>query len=531
MIQVVCRRGGSAFGGSRAHCNRAGIVIDNHGTTALDLLVLADLHYVGQADHHCPIPERNAHLGMELAERAVRRALRQFRPDAIVLLGDLLDNGRAVGAADDLLAIHNTLEQFGIPILVVPGNHDGPADRLMAVFDDHPGPHEIKGYQIITIAASYDADDVTRHPDADLALVARTAATVPDQPIVVLQHNPIHPRIESSYPYNPSNAAVAKRWYAASNVALSLSGHYHPGIAPETLDGVSYATAPALCEAPFRFLHVRLRGRNVEIHEHALTTQADMPLWDIHCHTHYAYCRDTVTARGAIERARLLALGGIVLAEHAGQLYLEAKDFWGGRFLADPDLIRRSRHTPACRMDAYRAEVAPLRDGFVRLGLECDSDGRGGITLLDEDAGHWDLLIGAVHWIPRLDPATASTAELHKRFMEESEALCRAGVAVLAHPFRYFRRSETEAPRDLYRPMARLLADTGVAAEINFHTHQPDPSFIAACLDEGVRIALATDSHSLWEVGELWPHLDVLREAGCTDGLADVLFTPSLPSD
>jgi histidinol phosphatase-like PHP family hydrolase len=234
-----------------------------------------------------------------------------------------------------------------------------------------------------------------------------------------------------------------------------------------------------------------------------------------------------VTATGAIDRSRLMGLGGLVLAEHAGQLYLDGEHFWGGRFFDDPDLIRRHRRTPMCRMDAYLAEVLPLRSPFVRLGLEADGDGRGGLTLLEEDRGHWDLLIGAVHWLPGLDPASATQAELWRAFMAESEALCRAGVDVLAHPFRYFRRGKVEAPRELYGPMARLLAETGVAGEINFHTHQPDPRFIAACLDAGVKIALATDSHALWEVGELAPHLDVLRAAGCAEAdIPSVLFTP-----
>jgi len=500
--------------------------MDPDSVSALDLLVLADLHYVRQANHHCPIPERNAHMGLELAERAVRRALRQFQPDAIVLMGDLVDNGLAENAAEDLIAIRTALGQFNIPIVVVPGNHDGPTDRLMAIFGDHLGAHEINGHQLITLATAYDDNDVARFDETDLALVARTTATVPDQPIIVLQHNPIHPRIESSYPYNPSNAEAAKRWYAASNVVLSLSGHYHPGTPADTLDGVCYVTAPALCQAPFRFLHARVHNREVEIHEHSLETHADIPLWDIHCHTHYAYCRDNVTATAAIERARLADLGGVVITEHAGQLYLEREDFWGGKFFDDPDLIRRNRHTPACRMDDYLAEILPLRSDTVLLGLECDGDGQGGITLLDEDRGHWDMLIGAVHWLPHIDPATATTAELHARFMDESEAICRAGVDVLAHPFRYFRRGEMNPPRELYRPMARLLADTGVAAEINFHTQQPDPRFFAACLDEGVKIAFGTDSHSLWEVGELWPHLNVLRQAGCSNGVATVLFTP-----
>ena len=492
----------------------------------LELLVLADLHYVGDRRRSCAIPQRRAHWALELAERAVRRALRQFRPDAIVLLGDLVDDGLADESATDLKALQLTLQKFDLPIVPVTGNHDGFLGRVSAAFGVRPGRIELGGYQLISIESQYDAADATRHSEADLARVASAAVTRPESPVIVLQHNPILPPILSSYSYNPLNANEIHRYFADARVVLSLSGHYHAGIPAQEHDGVCYVTAPALCEAPFRFLRVTLRGRRVEVLEQALQMPSARPLWDIHCHTHYAYCRDDVTAQGAIERARLMGLRGLVVTEHAGQLYLPQEDFWKVRFHDDPDLIRRTRHTPSCRMDAYLAEILPLRDDFIRLGVEVDSDGRGGITLLDEDKRHWDVVIGAVHWIPRFDPASATEAERAQRFMEATEEVIRAGVHVLAHPFRYFRGGNVERPRHLYRPLARLLAETGVAAEINFHTNQPDPAFFALCLEEGARIALGTDSHSLWEAGELWPHLDVLRQAGCSDGYERVLFTP-----
>ena len=81
----------------------------NEDAPALDLLVLADLHYVEHADHTCPVPARQAWFGREAVERAVRRAVREARPDAVVLIGDLVDEGRAPGAERDLAAIRDTL--------------------------------------------------------------------------------------------------------------------------------------------------------------------------------------------------------------------------------------------------------------------------------------------------------------------------------------------------------------------------------------------------------------------------------------
>ena len=82
-----------------------------------------------------------------------------------------------------------------------------------------------------------------------------------------------------------------------------------------------------------------------------------------------------------------------------------------------------------------------------------------------------------------------------------------------------------ERPVHLYGIVADMLAASGVAAEVNFHTNIPDILFIEACLERRVKIALGTDSHALWEVGELMPHLSVLRKAGVLDNdLDDVLY-------
>jgi histidinol phosphatase-like PHP family hydrolase len=66
-----------------------------------------------------------------------------------------------------------------------------------------------------------------------------------------------------------------------------------------------------------------------------------------------------------------------------------------------------------------------------------------------------------------------------------------------------------------------------VAAEINFHTNENDPRFFRECVERGVKIALGSDSHDLAEVGEFYPHLEVLRKAGLSaDRYRDILFWP-----
>jgi len=165
--------------------------------------------------------------------------------------------------------------------------------------------------------------------------------------------------------------------------------------------------------------------------------------------------------------------------------------------------------------------MGALRSSFVRLGLEVECDRSGELSLLEEDREGWDLLMGAVHMLPK-----AYSGNVERGFMAFTEKLLQGGVKVLAHPFRFFRRRGMEVPKHLFRPVAEMLAEYRVAAELNFHTNEPDPEFFRICLEEGVSIALGSDSHALYEVGEFAPHIELLRRLGVDGDLKDILFYP-----
>ena len=67
------------------------------------------------------------------------------------------------------------------------------------------------------------------------------------------------------YPYPLTNAAEVLAGYAAADVRLSLSGHYHPGLPPATLGALTCWTVPAACEPPFSCGLVRLRGERMDL--------------------------------------------------------------------------------------------------------------------------------------------------------------------------------------------------------------------------------------------------------------------------
>ena len=64
-----------------------------------------------------------------------------------------------------------------------------------------------------------------------------------------------------------------------------------------------------------------------------------------------------------------------------------------------------------------------------------------------------------------------------------------------------------------------------MAAELNFHSNEPPPDFVRMCLEAGVRLALGSDAHNLYEVGEFAPHLALLRECGYDGDLGAVLWS------
>lgn len=494
----------------------------------LDLLFLTDTHSTAFARHACDLPKRQAPLARILVRKALQRLESDgITPDAIVLGGDLVDDGEAPDALADLQGLAGDLLKTGIPVYAVPGNHDGDSGRVARAFGTPPGLHRIGGYGLLLFEDAPVGDNVFERPAAQLALPERAAAEHPDLVLVAIQHHPLHPPIQSGYPYMLRNGDAVMASYRRGNVALSLSGHYHAGQSAHAVDGTVYATAPALAEEPFRFLHVRLDGRQATVR--TLQLKLEVPdLWDIHCHTEFAYCATSVEAAPAILLSGRLGLGGLGIVEHAFHLYFPRDYAWSFRWQTEEDRVAEAwSHPRRSRMEAYRRFARALRSPFVRIGLEVDLRDNGELLLAPEDCGDWDFLIGAIHAIPGVKRGTVSQSKAEELFLRDVDRLLRHPVAVLAHPFRFLDQQGFAPPADLYVPIAERLAERGVAAEINVHCTTPNREFLRTCLDHGVRLALGTDSHKIEEVAELSPHLRILRDLGVDDAaLPRLLYRP-----
>jgi histidinol phosphatase-like PHP family hydrolase len=478
---------------------------------SLTLLVLGDIHYASHVDSTEDAAERRHTLGLEFVQRALNEGLRLCKPDAIVLLGDVLADGSQSAAEQDLAAVAGMLRKACPNIIAVPGNHDGDPRRFLRVFQDKPGLHALKGYALYSFADSYAADETMTRRGEDTRDFLNSR---PTGPLIVIQHSPIYPDVDSSeYPFMPLNRGEIMASYREKGVVLSLSGHYHQGQPPTRKDGTLYVTSPAIEDDPYQFCIVRIAGEDIQVEYHRLK-HAEFSEWtDGHIHTPFGYCAVDVHPTPVRERFELLGIRRAVLVEHAPQLYLSDTQFWNAEHIEKPDAIRNARRNGTCRLDAYRSTMREFADTMFRVGLEAELNRDGELTLLEEDRKGWDRVLGAVHWVPSNLPFS-TPAQQEKSFMILVEGLAAGGIDVLAHPFRYFHHKKLARPTGLYRPVAKLLRERSIAAELNFHYNQPDPEFFRVCLEEGVRIVVGSDAHELCEAGDLGPHLRLLKEIG-----------------
>jgi histidinol phosphatase-like PHP family hydrolase len=495
---------------------------------SITLLAISDLHYTGLARQAAQPPQCRGELSHTLLKKVfVRLHYMGIKPDLTVLLGDLVEDGTDSNAALDLVTLHGELTRSGIPVLTLPGNHDAGPAASSTFFNTSPGLHEFGGYGFVVFNDTYAETHDCSRSEEDIAMTKALAETHPGLPLIALQHPPIYPAIDSHYPYRPTNAAEIIDSFQKAGVILSLSGHYHKGQKARAHEGVLYHTVPALCEQPFRFSLIRITGTRVEIEELSLAMQ--MPnIIDVHCHTEHAYCATTVDTAPCIALSQALGVATLCITEHAFQLYFEKARAMGFKWQNDPQLVEAVwASTGRHRMAAYQQFAQKLRSPFVKIGLELDLYNNGKLLLAPEDAAFdWDILIGAIHFIQDFVPGKTDQKEAEKLFIRDVERLVDHDIDVLAHPFRFFARNKLACPVHLYPVVAGLLADSGVAAEVNFHTNQPDPDFIRICAEKDVKIALASDTHDLAEAGEFWPHVNVLKQAGITPKLySDALFS------
>ncbi len=469
----------------------------------MKILLIGDLHY--RSNGISLIPERKTKYGLEFLRRIKRRI---EEVDVVIIAGDILDDGENPNAEKEYKEIKNVLEDFSAKkILVAFGNHDKNPEKFYEIFGEESRYFLYDNFLFYVFCDRYYEKDVAIRGDEEWENFKKIVKKNPDKKVIVIQHNVIYPEIESSYPYNLTDFSKVHSLYKQNNVFLSISGHYHKGIDVLNKDGIYYFTLPAICEEPFKYFLIELK-EPLNIKEYTLKNNVE--LTDYHCHTEFGYCAEDVSMEKVIERCKIFGVKKVYFTEHAGQLYLSREEYWNFKFFKDTEILKRKREEGKDRIKEYVEKFKSLNTNIAGLGIEVEIDKNGKLTLLEEDRKFFEIIVGAVHYLP--EEYYVSKDLLEKKFVETIEKLVENKIDILAHPFRFFARKNIERPKNLYRKVVRILREGGVCAELNFHTNIPDHEFFKICLEENVEIVFGSDSHNLLEVGDFSKHIEFMKK-------------------
>lgn len=221
-----------------------------------------------------------------LLRQLVRRLSEEFKPDLLVVTGDLVDVpfylidqirlGQARAElvermATDYLLVKACLDGASIPYVVLPGNHDYPP-ALHKAFPDPRISYEFSGLRL----ASYPFD-----AEGPNSVPTRNYANYTDQEHgknaqVHLQHYVITPELNEEYPHTYDNADEILARNAESSSLLSLSGHYHPGAGPAQVKDTTYVVGSAFSDPPHPWYLYDIDLKTGSVQQHRFSMQAHL---------------------------------------------------------------------------------------------------------------------------------------------------------------------------------------------------------------------------------------------------------------
>ena len=501
-----------------AHATQLDRLLEN-GALALSvrIAIITDIHYDPEAEPH---GDRAKDIADILLLRAVHHVNRFIKPDIVLVLGDVLDDGNKPLAAEWRAELKAHLDLLEAPCVTIPGNHDRDAAPFFRDFGTPPDFLDVAGVRFVPFVDPEEPGYCARRDARDIGRLAEARSGY-DGPLVTLQHVPIFPPGEVDCRYNYTNAPEVWESMRKAGVLLAICGHYHEGFEMIRDDGPSSIAVETLCEFPYPIIEIEIDGDRIGTTRHELGVPRELGLIDRHVHTQMAYCNENMDFKRVFDLAPRLGLGGVGLAEHADQLYY-SRDLFRvmdyirhGMDAVPPDARRVDEYLECAREAGYPAQ---------RVGFEVDADYHGNLVIDPADLGRAGFIMGAIHDLPELLDGERDAEPAADEFLAILEKFAATGIDILAHPFRVFRRGGVATPERLFEPTVEILRRHHIAAEINFHTNDPSPEFVAMCIERGVSLVLGTDSHNLYEVGYFAPHLALLREIGAENRLDEILW-------
>lgn len=217
------------------------------------LLHLSDLHAVAVNMRASELLDSNALL--RTAIDALSERLPAIGPiDAVLVTGDISDDG----SADSYAIARAELSRLGLPIFVIPGNHDRRAALREAFADTTPMPDDgpldwvadVAGTRIIGLDTLVEGQGGGKLRARSLDHLAQALAQSKDQSVVIaLHHPPLRTGIRFMDAIGLENAEALEGILRRHGGPLRvLAGHVH-GVYHAMLGGHPVVTAPSTCSA------------------------------------------------------------------------------------------------------------------------------------------------------------------------------------------------------------------------------------------------------------------------------------------
>ncbi|OGV51655.1 MAG: hypothetical protein A2X49_13985 [Lentisphaerae bacterium GWF2_52_8] len=450
-----------------------------------------------------------------LMHRAIRRFNKVHKPDAVVIFGDMLENYHVPDAIEQLEHLKAILAKLQCPHIVMPGKQDAAASEFHKVFPHQETYWELKGVRLcpVSLDPTELESDITRLKMARSAFKGAIA--------VLCTGEKVSQNLQDERGQRTATKILAAMRDNGIGICLASHKQLHTG-EPHFLSGLNLIPCPSLCTRPYpmKILDIDASG-NCSVNSDELPMPASLRLYDWHVHSPFAYCSENMDFAKNMAFAKEMGLAGFCQLEHSGQLYYDPHSYCDGHCHSAGLAGADPKHG---RMEAFLKAANPFIGDNVRLGFEVDSDSAARPILDKKAQDKASVLAASVHSFTPLSEQAISDDSAADGFLGFNDKFLSHGFDFLAHPFRVYARLDKKPPQRIFRPLAKLLKKHKTAAELNFHTDDPPSEFFQICLEEGVRLVLGSDSHNLCEIGELAPHLAMLRSIGFNGDLGDILL-------
>ena len=210
-------------------------------TVALRVLHLTDIHLF--ADPAARWGQAHPASALEAVLDAIEADA--WRPDLCLVTGDLSEDGSVASYEQ----VRDALAVLGLPVYVVPGNHDA-ADAMRRVFADGPvrwsRSFEAGAWRIIALDSQLKGEARGRLGVDELAALESTLRSGDARPTLVMLHHPV----AAVCPMPSCQLDDAAAFFAITqrfpNVRVAVSGHVHCAD-DRSAHGVRSLVTPSTC--------------------------------------------------------------------------------------------------------------------------------------------------------------------------------------------------------------------------------------------------------------------------------------------